>query len=213
VAGEVAFSSPPVRRAFERLGQLVFTDGYVQGDIRMALNTPAWEGLFQLSDEPPGCWLHHQASFAASWLDEDIVLGEDIATFPTPPTNRDHPEIALMGGDFALVYTDRPEVRAVVEYLASPDFGRKLAESRWFLAPNRRFEMSVYPDTWRQELGAELARAQAADNVRFDGSDLLPPSVGTSPLWTAMTDYLREGPDTLDEILARLDALEPPPPT
>jgi DNA-binding SARP family transcriptional activator/ABC-type glycerol-3-phosphate transport system substrate-binding protein len=213
VAGELAFSSPPIRQAFERLGQLAFTDGYVHGGIQKALNTPVWEGLFPLSAEPPGCWLHHQASFAADWLDEDVMLGEDIATFPTPPINPDHPQITRLGGDFALVYTDRPEVRAVVEYLASPDFGRQLAESRWFLASNRRFEMSVYPETWRQELGAELARAQAADSVRFDGSDLLPPWLGTSPLWNAMTDYLRAGPDSLDEILARLDALEPPPPT
>jgi DNA-binding SARP family transcriptional activator/ABC-type glycerol-3-phosphate transport system substrate-binding protein len=213
VAGDAAFNSPPVRRAFERLGQLAFTDGYVHGGIRLALNTQFWEGLWQLSAEPPGCWLHHQASFASAWLPEDVVLGEDIATFPTPPMNPDHPEITLIGGDFALVYTDRPEVRAVVEYLASPAFGRQLAESRWFLAPNRRFEMAVYPDTWRQELGAKLARAQDADSVRFDGSDLLPPSLGTSPLWNAMTDYLRGGPDTLDEILARLDARGPPPPT
>jgi alpha-glucoside transport system substrate-binding protein len=213
VAGELAFSSPPIRQAFERLGQLAFTDGYVHGGIQKALNTPVWEGPSPLSAEPPGCWLHHQASFAADWLDEDVMLGEDIATFPTPPINPDHPQITRLGGDFALVYTDRPEVRAVVEYLASPDFGRQLAESRWFLASNRRFEMSVYPETWRQELGAELARAQAADSVRFDGSDLLPPWLGTSPLWNAMTDYLRAGPDSLDEILARLDALEPPPPT
>jgi DNA-binding SARP family transcriptional activator/ABC-type glycerol-3-phosphate transport system substrate-binding protein len=209
VAGEVAFSSPAVRRAFERLGQLVFTDGYVQGGMRLSLSTPFWQGLIQLVDE--GCWLHHQASFATHWLPEDIVIGEDVSTFPTPPITRDHPDHTLMGGDFALVYTDRPEVRAVVEYVASPDFGRHLAESRWFLASNRRFETSLYPDTWRQELGAALARAQDADSVRFDGSDLLPPRLGTSAIWTAMTDYLREGPDSLDEILARLDALEPSP--
>jgi DNA-binding SARP family transcriptional activator/ABC-type glycerol-3-phosphate transport system substrate-binding protein len=211
VAGEVAFSSPAVRRAFERLGQLVFTDGYVQGGMERALNTPAWEGLFQLVAKPPGCWLHHQASFAASWLDEGTVLGEGIATFPTPPINRDHPEITLMGGTFALVYTDRPEVRAVVEYLMSPSFGRHLATTHWFLAPNRHFDTSLYPDTWTQQLAAELARAQDADNVRFDGSDQLPPRVGTSPLWSSMMDYLRAGPDSLNEILARLDALEPPP--
>jgi DNA-binding SARP family transcriptional activator len=207
VVGDVAFSSPPVRRAFERLGQLAFTDGYVQGGMLMALNTPFWAGVIQLVEEPPGCWLHHKASFGAISLPDDIVLGEDIATFPTPPITPDHAEFTLIGGDFALVYTDRPEVRAVVEYLASPDFGRQLAKSRWFLAANRRFDTSLYPNTWTQQLAAELVRATDADSVRFDGSDQLPPEVGTSPLWNAMTDYLRAGPDSLDEILARLDAL------
>jgi hypothetical protein len=40
----------------------------------------------------------------------------------------------------------------------------------------------------------------------------LPPWLGTEPIWEAMTDYLRDGPDTLDGILARLDALEEEPP-
>jgi hypothetical protein len=74
-----------------------------------------------------------------------------------------------------------------------------------------QFDTSHYPDAWRQELAVELARAQDADTVRFDGSDLQPPWFGTSAIWIAMIDYLRGGPDSLDEILERLDSLEPPP--
>ena len=41
--------------------------------------------------------------------------------------------------------------------------------------------------------------------LRFDGSDLMPPEVGLTPFWSAMMDYVANGPDNLDDVLAGLD--------
>jgi hypothetical protein len=57
-----------------------------------------------------------------------------------------------------------------------------------------------------------LSDAQAADLFRFDGWVLMPPWLGTEVFDDAMIDYLRGGPGALDDVLARLDGLEPPPP-
>jgi DNA-binding SARP family transcriptional activator/ABC-type glycerol-3-phosphate transport system substrate-binding protein len=207
IAGEIPFRHPAVRRAFERFGELAFTDGYVHGGILTALSTPVWGGHLPLLEDPPGCWLYHWPSFSRGHLPPGVEFGRDVAVFPTPAISEEHAGVALMGGDLALVYTDRPEVRAVVEYLASPAFGEVAANAFWFLAANRRFDPANYPDEWRRDLAADLARGQDRDLVRFDGSDLLTPALGTHPFWEAMVDYLRGGTESLDGILARLDAV------
>ena len=51
--------------------------------------------------------------------------------------------------------------------------------------------------------------ALAGDAFRFDASDLMPPPVGNDLFWDAMMRYAREGPDSLDAILAELDAAWP----
>jgi DNA-binding SARP family transcriptional activator/ABC-type glycerol-3-phosphate transport system substrate-binding protein len=207
VAGELPFGHHTVRRAFERFGELAFTEGYVHGGILTALSTPFWGGHLPLWTEPPGCWLYHWPSFNLGNLPPGVEFGRHVAAFPTPSLAEEHRAVTLIAGELALVFTDRPEVRTVVEYLASPAFGEVAAGGYWFLASNRRFDPDNYPDTWRRALAAQLARAQDDDVARFDGSDLMLPWLGIQPFWGAMVDYLRGGPESLDEVLAGLDAL------
>ena len=51
--------------------------------------------------------------------------------------------------------------------------------------------------------------ALAADTFRFDASDLMPSSIGEGLFWRAMLQYVRQGPQSVDRILARLDAAWP----
>jgi DNA-binding SARP family transcriptional activator/ABC-type glycerol-3-phosphate transport system substrate-binding protein len=210
---EIGFSDPRVRRAFERFGQVAFPDGYVHRGVATAETIPFTSGADALFDDPPGCWLYHQANFAALFLPPGVEPGKDASAFVTPSIADAYADSMIGQFGFAMVYTDRPEVREFVRWLASPAFGHALLERMpEFIAANARFDHDRYPEEWRRTAGHALARAQAADLVRTDGSDALPPWLGTEPIWEAMTDYLRDGPDTLDGILARLDALEEEPP-
>jgi DNA-binding SARP family transcriptional activator/ABC-type glycerol-3-phosphate transport system substrate-binding protein len=207
---EIAFADPRVRGAFERLGELFFTEGYVHGGTNIALATPFWAAGYPLFDDPPGCWMYHQASFIGAFFPPELEADTDVSAFPTPSFTDGHRDLLLTGGEFAMVYTDRPEVRALVQHLASPDFGREMVDWPAFIASNQRFETDLYPEQWRRDAATALAQAQQQDRLRFDGSDLMPSWLGQNELWSAMLDYLRGGPDTLDTILARLDAVEAP---
>jgi DNA-binding SARP family transcriptional activator/ABC-type glycerol-3-phosphate transport system substrate-binding protein len=209
---EIGFSDPRVRRAFERFGQVAFPDGYVHRGVATAETIPFTSGADPLFDDPPGCWLYHQANFAALFLPPGVEPGKDASAFVTPSIADAYADSMIGQFGFAMIYTDRPEVREFVRWLASPAFGHALLERMpEFIAVNARFDHDRYPEEWRRAAGHALARAQAADLVRTDGSDALPPWLGTEPIWEAMTDYLRDGPDALDGILARLDALEEEP--
>ncbi|WP_052665622.1 extracellular solute-binding protein [Nitriliruptor alkaliphilus] len=210
VAREIPFQDVRVRTAFERLGQLMFTEGYVRGGPSAALTTPFWAGIQPLLDDPPGCWLHRQASSMALAFPPGTEVGHDISAFPISGFGSGLREAMIVGGESALVYTDRPEVRALVRYLASPDYGQAFVTHPGFLAANSQFDVARYPDEWRRVAAAEMLQARDRDRLRFDGSDLMPPWLGTKPFWAAMVDYIAGGPETLDGILERLDAIEDP---
>jgi DNA-binding SARP family transcriptional activator/ABC-type glycerol-3-phosphate transport system substrate-binding protein len=211
VAGDIPFSDPRVRRAFERLGELAFSDGYVHGGIEAATSTSFTTGFWPMFDDPPGCWLFHFPSFIISILPPGIEAGDELSAFVTPTIDPEHAEGIVGQFGFLLVYSDRPEVRELVRWLTGPEYGRLAVESEpLFIAMNRRFDADRYPEGWRRAAAEALGRAQASDHARNDGSDSMPAWLGTKPIWTAMIDYLRGGPDSLDGILRRLDELEPP---
>jgi alpha-glucoside transport system substrate-binding protein len=76
------------------------------------------------------------------------------------------------------------------------------------MSPNRRFDPSNYLPLWRPGAAA-LDAALAADTFRFDASDLMPAEIGADRFWKAMITYAKEGPGSLDRILAELDAAWP----
>jgi alpha-glucoside transport system substrate-binding protein len=203
---DIPFDDPAVRRAFERLGEIVFQDGYVG-------TSPAQTGfneaqLPMVERDPPGCWLYQFPSWAVHILPPGSA-GESTSVFPFPTfAGADRPGV-LGGGELVSAFADRPEIREFVRFLLSPAYGTEWAgHGMGFISANRRFELDNYPPFWRRQ--AELiAKALAADTFRFDASDLMPPEVGQDLFWDAMVRYLDEGPGSLDAILSELDAAWP----
>jgi alpha-glucoside transport system substrate-binding protein len=205
---ELPFDSPPVRRAFERFGQIVFPEGSVYGGTHGAVTTGFWDAqLPMVNGDPPGCWLYLQAGFAAGFLPPGTA-GTETDVFPFPSGSGVVPQL-IGGGELVGGFADRPEVREVVRFLLGPDFGAEMTKpATGLLLANRRFDLDNYTPFERRQ--AELLQAAlSADAYRFDASDLMPPQIGADRFWDAMVDYVREGPDSLDRILAELDAAWP----
>jgi DNA-binding SARP family transcriptional activator/ABC-type glycerol-3-phosphate transport system substrate-binding protein len=200
----IPFDSASVRGAFERLGRILFTDGYVADGAVLG----SWAGaqLPMVRSDPPGCWLHQFPTFATHAVSEDSAgVTTDAFAFPTSGGR----SRAVMGaGNMMVVFSDRPEVRAVVKYMLGPNYGTALVESTSFISANRRFDVANYEPFERRQAGL-INAALADDAFRFDASDLMPPPVGNGLFWDAMMTYATEGPQSLDRILAELDAAWP----
>jgi alpha-glucoside transport system substrate-binding protein len=84
IAHELPFGSSEVRTAFERLGDILFTDGYVLGGARGGSNRFFAEAQLPMVEEsPPGCWLHQFPTFATEFLPPaSFPAGTDAFTFP-----------------------------------------------------------------------------------------------------------------------------------
>jgi serine/threonine protein kinase/ABC-type glycerol-3-phosphate transport system substrate-binding protein len=202
----IPFDHPAVARAFERFGQIPLGDGNLASGAHGAVVSPWWLAqLPMVESDPPQCWLYHFPSFGSKTLPRGSI-GTTTDAFPFPSPRRSNGDVILGGLSTVLVFADRPEVREVVRFLASPEFGQD-----WFTAgdgafsANARFDSSAYEPAWRRQADV-LDAALAADTFRVDGGDLLPPEVGTDRFWDAMIRYLEEGPDSLDAILTELEA-------
>ncbi len=114
------------------------------------------------------------------------------------------------GGEMVAAFADRPEVREVVRFLLSPDFGAEMAE------PATGLLLAEPPVRSRQLHALRAAPGRGSSTppsrptrIRFDASDLMPPEIGADRFFDAMMTYLAEGPDSLDRILTELDAAWP----
>jgi alpha-glucoside transport system substrate-binding protein len=136
------------------------------------------------------------------------VSGVDYDWFPLPPIDQ---EGILFAGELTVVGSNRPEVVDFLTKFMGVDvqcaMGGVAASSR--ISPN----VEVTPDCYANEILADasavLSEATSAGTARFDASDLMPAEVGSGSFWVGMIEYVRGGPDSLEGVLADIEASWP----
>ena len=204
ITNEIPFDHPSVKAAFEKFGEIVLNPNYVVGGTVGVISTPFGDSPLLLFDDPPGCYLHVQSSIITSFFPGDIVVGEDVDFFPLPGIQAEFGLPILVSGDIFAVLNNTSEARALMEYLATPKPHEIWASLGGYLSPHNQVNLDAYID--------EVAKRQAetildAETVRFDGSDMMPGTVGTGTFWTGVTDYV--GGADLDAVLSDIQASWP----
>ncbi|MEM9978577.1 MAG: ABC transporter substrate-binding protein [Cyanobacteria bacterium P01_D01_bin.2] len=201
VSHEIPFNSPPVKAAVETFGQIVRTDGYVRGGTVGAISTPFGDAPAPLFDQPPGCYLHRQASFITDFLPDGVEPGRDTQVFLLPGADATAP---LLTGGLVFAMTDNtPAAAAAIRYLTTVTPHESWAE-RGYISPHRQVDLAIYPNDGVRQMAAVLAQAET---IRFDGSDLMPAAVGSGTFWTGIVNYV-SGAD-VDTVLSAIDASWP----
>jgi len=199
---EIPFDAPQVQAAFERFGDIALTPEYVVGGTVGVLSTPFGDSPNPLFEEPPGCYLHRQANFIATFFPEGEA--ETLSIFPLPPIDAQYGTPVLVAGDVFAMFNDTPEARALMEYLATAQPHEVWAGLGGYISPHQQVSLDVYPDDLTRQQAQILADA---DIVRFDGSDMMPGAVGTGTFWTGMTDYV--GGTDVETVLSDIEASWP----
>jgi alpha-glucoside transport system substrate-binding protein len=204
-ANRLPFTSPEVKHAAEVLGELWFTDNYVYGGQDAITTTFFGDAPNPMFDDPPGCWLHKQGNFITSFFegyDPNAVAGVDYDFFYLPGVDPAYGKPYLIAGDIYTMFNDRPEVRAVMDFFTRGESLKTWVAAGGALAPHNDVALDWYGDDLERSIAAAV---QAADSVRFDGSDLMPGPVGTGTFWKGMTDWMSGSVD-LDTALEEIDA-------
>ncbi|NDJ36945.1 MAG: carbohydrate ABC transporter substrate-binding protein, partial [Chloroflexi bacterium] len=200
---EIPFNAPEIQRAGEIMAEIWFNEDYVLGGTTAIVTIPFGDAPDPLFEEPPGCFMHRQASFIPAFFPEDAVLGEDVNIFYLPPIDEEYGNPVLGAGDMMSMLVDRPEVRAVMEYMTTGESLRAWAEAGGVVSPHNDFDASWYPTEVDQQYGEIL---QNATTFRFDASDLMPQQVGQGSFWEEMTEWVNSGdPDNLEEALIDIE--------
>ena len=190
------------------IGEIVGSDDYQYGGGAGTLATNFGEAICPLFTDPPGAYLHRQASFIQSFIadcpgGEALVPGEDYDFFLFPPIDEEYGSPGLGGADLFVMFNDNENTRALMEFLTQPE-----ALAGWLegggsgIATNNQFPLDRYPDPLSRRAAEVL---QQVDAFRFDASDLMPGDVNQA-FWTGTLDFV-QNPDALPDILERIEAI------
>jgi alpha-glucoside transport system substrate-binding protein len=207
IAHEIPFDHPEVLEAADYMSQIWFADDYVYGGST-AINA-TFVGDTQtpmFAEDGPDCWMHKQAAWIPEFWPEGTEAGVDSSFFYFPPIEEEYGSPVLGAGDQMVMFDDRPEVRAVMEYLATAEAAQGWIEAGGFVSPNQSVPLDWYDTYPNDELAAIL---DGADVFRFDASDTMPAEVGAGSFWAAMIDWVAaDGADT-EGVFARIEASWP----
>jgi len=205
VAGTLPFASPEVKNAFETIAAIWFKEGNVFGGRDQITTTFFADSPAGLFTDPPNCFLHRQASFITGNFPADAEYKVDYDFFYLPPIDDAYGRPALGAADIYAAFNDRPEVKALMEYLSLPMSVSGFMNTSGALALQNGAVPEMYANAVDGDIGAALA---AATSFRFDASDLMPGEVGAGSFWKGATDWASGAAD-LDTVLQEIDASWP----
>ncbi|MEU1076156.1 MULTISPECIES: extracellular solute-binding protein [unclassified Streptomyces] len=194
VTHRIPFDDPRVIRAMDTVGSLLKNDRYANGGFGPARSMASIS--YQEAGTPilsGDCAMHRQASFYADLWPKGTTIGpdKDVYAFLLPGAEPGaHP--VLGGGVFTAAFADRPEVRAFQEYLASADFANARMRKGPFVSANRGVD-PANAATPVDRLSIQLLQ-DPGTQFRFDGSDLMPASVGAGTFWKGAVDWIGGAP-------------------
>lgn len=204
--GQVKWSSPEIKRAWESWGQIVGNPEMVFGGRQAMLSTAFGDAANPMFLNPPRCYMHEQASFFTDFLTKapgSPKPGEGFNFFPFPTIDQQYAGVQEIAGDLFGMFRDTPQARALMQYLTTPEAQEIWVKRGGSISPNQRVSPDAYPDPVSKQLAQTLLNAR---NVRFDASDLMPEAMNAA-FWRGILDFV-QNPGNLDSILSRLDQVQ-----
>lgn len=214
IQGEIPFSSELVMRAGERVAEELLEPGKVNGGGAAAATTSfqtAGNQLFVEGQDNGQCFMMRQGSFIADFFPDDIkaeVQDGDLSriSFFHLPSPEGTESAMLGGGDLVGAFSNTDDVRDVVGYLVSKEFGTNgYASQAIFLSPHNEYDTSSYTTEF-QKNAQELLSDTAI--FGFDASDQMPGEVGAGTAWTQLTNWFA-GQTDMETAFTTIDASWP----
>ena len=205
VTHEVEWTDPTVVEAMERFREIVDPDTKLAGGAEGALSTGFIDAFSLVLRDDPVAEMYYEGGFMSSFGEQnhpDLVCGEDYAFFEFPEIDPVWGKPVVGGGDLAVVFVDRPEVREFIRFLASEEANTiwASAEAGSVISPNSNVSLDVYPPC----KALEAAQLTQAASFVFDGSDLAPGAFGGDAMFVGLQDFV-DNPAGIADVLDFLE--------
>jgi alpha-glucoside transport system substrate-binding protein len=213
---KIKFQDPKIKAAFDKVGGLLFKAGAIDGGGAQAVNNDlktAMDPMFNGDTATPGCWMQKIPTWygpdffpdrRTNGGDSKYKIGDDgdIAIAPFPNISDTFKGVEGSSDSF-MVLVDRPEVRALAEFLATPEGLEGWIKSVGVLSPNSKVPAEWYANNYKLKVANQILSGATA--VIFDASDLMPPSVGGGSFWTQISDWANNDGKNTDAVLKNID--------
>ena len=175
-AHEIPWTDQSVKDALTEMAKIFSDTDNIAGGTQGALQTDFPTSVTQAFGDPPKAAMVIEADFVAGEIvnstKAEPETGFNVFTFPSI---NDSPASVVGAGDMLVMFNDKPEVRALVEYLATPEAAEIWVKRGGFSSPNKNVDENAYPDAILRSTATALAEAET---FRFDLSDLQPSAFG-----------------------------------
>ena len=176
---QIPWTDPSVKTALTTLAQVFSHSDWQLGGTNGSLQATFPANGDQLGASPPKIGMYYEGDFMGGLISADTgaKLGTDINFFDFPSINGSGPSV-VGGGDMAVLFSDNPAAKALIQYLASPEAPIPWIQAGGFTSPNNKVSLSAYPDDISRRSAQALIAASQAGSFRFDMSDLAPAAFG-----------------------------------
>ena len=217
ISHKVTFEDPGIKAAFDTyVGKIFFTPNYVYGGPQAIVNTDqktTMDPMFNQDLAAPKCWMQKIATWygpdffpdqRASGNPSKYTIGADgdIGLFPFPSIDPSQNNVEG-SADTMMMLVDRPEVRAVAEFLATPQGIQKWIQAGSAISTNTTTPADWYAGAYKLQVAAQIVSKAAG--IGFDASDLMPGAVGSGTFWTQSVNWVNSGGKNTDAVLKAID--------
>ena len=197
--GDLPFNDQTVKDALTEMTKVI-NDKYVAGGIDTALGIGFVDGIGRVFSKNPVAEMYMEGGFvggiALGDVNPDLKVGEDIDFFQWPTIDEAHGNPLVGGGDVAAAFVNDEDVAKLIEYLASPEAGKVWVSTGAIASPNEGVTTEDYPN---ELVAKEADQLKEAESFLFDGSDLLPGTLGQD-FGTLLQNVIKT-PSNMDSLL------------
>jgi len=183
IDGSIAYDDAGVQQAYETYGKWAKDPKYTVEGAQGTLSTPFLQAIYKPFADPPEAMMVKQSGFAGAEIAKqfpDLQYGTDYDFFVVPGAQ------GLQGGsDWMMAFSDKPAVKALVTYLASPEGGANWAAASFGLSPNMGAQ-GGYSDPSLTKTAEAFYNTQG---FTPDIGDTIPGGFGSAE-WKAIVDFL-----------------------
>lgn len=201
---EIPFNDPAVLDAAGYMADIYFTDDYAWGG-NTGINA-TWIGdipIPMLTEEgETECWMLKQAAWIQDFFVDGTQFPDQVDFFYLPGINPEAGNPVLGSADMFMMFNDRPEVRALMEYFATADSAQPWIEAGGFISPNQSVPLDWYTSWPNNRLAAMMADASV---FRFDASDVMPTEVGGGTFWSEMVNWVSANGENTEEVFQNIE--------
>jgi alpha-glucoside transport system substrate-binding protein len=197
--GEVKFNDPTVKAAIAEMVKIL-NDQYVAGGVDTVLGISFVDSIGRVFGKNPKAEMLYEGGFvggiALDQVNPSLKPGADIDFFTFPRFKPDNAGLVVGGGDVASAFVNNEDVKKLLEYLATPEAGEIWVSTGAIASPNEAVPDSAYPN---ELVKKEALQLKEAKTFRFDGSDLLPGTLGQN--FGTLLQNVIKNPGDVDNLL------------
>ena len=201
--GQLAWTSPEVKDAFQEFDALIGNNKYVSGGVAGILADPIATGYNGLTAAKPTCQAVLWGSWVPGLIGDTAKPGQTIDFYRVPPTNPAYAKSELFQSTVSIGFTDKPATKAFLQWLQSTPAQTYLASlDRWPVA-NKNVPASTYSSASLQKI-AQTYFGNSGTELAVGPNLLMGPATSTA-FYKGIMTYLQK-PDQLDTVLQGIQA-------